>query len=139
MNRFGLEVLPNISEISPMRRRKSSTSSTPSSSASQKSTQKVPKSKISRFLETEKSARQVIDDLDNKETENYYNPEDWAVEKAKELGFPVEYEDEDFLEQRVFMREHEPSEEQYWKKNYDPYEQDLYHFPDSKLLDLRII
>jgi len=29
------------------------------------------------------------------------------------------------------MREHEPSEEQHWKKNYDPYEQDLYHFPDS--------
>lgn len=81
--------------------------------------------------ETEKSSRQVIDDLDEKETEKFYSPEDWAIVKAKELGFPVEYEDEDFVEQRVFMREHEPSEELYWKKNYDPYEQDLYHFPDS--------
>lgn len=22
-------------------------------------------------------------------------------------------------------------EDEFWKKNYDPYEQDLYHFPDS--------
>lgn len=24
-----------------------------------------------------------------------------------------------------------PLESEFWKKNYDPYEQDLFHFPDS--------
>jgi len=81
--------------------------------------------------ETEKTSRQIIDDLDQATNESYYSPEQWAASKAKELGFPMEQQDEDFIEQRVFMREHEPSEEQHWKKNYDPYEQDLYHFPDS--------
>lgn len=32
---------------------------------------------------------------------------------------------------RVFYKEKEALEEQHWKKNYDPYEQDLFNFPDS--------
>lgn len=34
---------------------------------------------------------------------------------------------------RVFYKEKEALEEQHWKKNYDPYEQDLFNFPDSKM------
>jgi len=33
---------------------------------------------------------------------------------------------------RIFMKEKSaPLESEFWKKNYDPYEQDLFHFPDS--------
>jgi len=33
---------------------------------------------------------------------------------------------------RIFMKEkNAPLESEFWKKNYDPYEQDLFHFPDS--------
>jgi carbonic anhydrase/acetyltransferase-like protein (isoleucine patch superfamily) len=81
--------------------------------------------------EAEKTFREIIDDKDLKVEQDHYDPEDWALQRAKELGFPMEADDEDFMEQRIFMREHEPSEEQHWKKNYDPYEQDLFHFPDS--------
>jgi len=81
--------------------------------------------------ETEKSFRQVIDDLDREAEEAIYEPEEMALKKLQELGFPMEAEDEDYIENRVFYKEKEQLEEQHWKKNYDPYEQDLFNFPDS--------
>lgn len=81
--------------------------------------------------ESNKSFRQIIDDLDQDANEESYDPEDFALQKMKELGFPVEAEDEDYIEQRVFYKDPELPEDQYWKKNYDPYEQDVYNFPDS--------
>ena len=55
--------------------------------------------------------------------------------KLRELGFPTEYDDEDYIEQRVFLKDQGSiSEDQFWKKSYDPYEQDLFNFPDSKVL-----
>ena len=33
---------------------------------------------------------------------------------------------------RVFLKDPgSPKESEFWKKNYDPYEQDLFNFPDS--------
>jgi len=75
----------------------------------------------------------------------------------RDLGFPMEGEEEEYIEQRwvlfpnklhffliiiftfllifffrIFMKEKSaPLESEFWKKNYDPYEQDLFHFPDS--------
>lgn len=50
----------------------------------------------------------------------------------RDLGFPMEGEEDEYIEQRIFMKEkNAPLESEFWKKNYDPYEQDLFHFPDS--------
>eukprot|EP01017_Pseudomicrothorax_dubius_P014439 TRINITY_DN1685_c0_g1_i1.p1 TRINITY_DN1685_c0_g1~~TRINITY_DN1685_c0_g1_i1.p1 ORF type:complete len:348 (-),score=73.18 TRINITY_DN1685_c0_g1_i1:176-1219(-) len=82
--------------------------------------------------ETEKTFRQVIDDEDQEAREEEYNAEELALLKIKQLGFPVEYDDQDFIEQRVWAKDFGSAfEDKYWKKNYDPYEQDLYHYPDS--------
>lgn len=44
-----------------------------------------------------------------------YDAEDYALKKLVEMGFPIEDEDTDFIEQRVFLREFETiKEEQYW-------------------------
>jgi len=40
--------------------------------------------------ETEKTPRQLIDDLDERAQSLFNTPEMWAMLKAKELGFPVE-------------------------------------------------
>jgi len=49
----------------------------------------------------------------------------------RELGLPVDNEDEENMEQRVFYKEYEPTESETWRKNYDIYEQDLFNFPDN--------
>jgi hypothetical protein len=42
------------------------------------------------------------------------------------------YDDEDYIEQRVLLREFKTiKKSELEEKDYDPYEQDLYHFPDS--------
>jgi len=82
--------------------------------------------------ETEKSARDVINDEDQREEETWYDAEDLALKQIKDLGFPMEYEDDDFIEHRVFLKDQgKLSEDELWKKNYDPYEQDLFSFPDN--------
>ena len=41
---------------------------------------------------------------------------------------------------RVFIKEPDaPKESEFTRKHYDPYEQDLYHFPDCNLVKLEII
>ncbi|EAR99480.2 transcription factor apfi protein, putative (macronuclear) [Tetrahymena thermophila SB210] len=82
--------------------------------------------------ETEKSFREVLNDFDRITAEAEYDHESLALQKMRDLGFPMEGEEEEYIEQRVFMREQlPPLESEFWKKNYDPYEQDLFHFPDS--------
>lgn len=81
--------------------------------------------------ETEKSFRQIIDDRDQIAEEEHWEPEEFALKKLQELGFPMEEPDENYIEQRVLLKQPVKPEEQYWKKHYDPYEQDLYNFPDS--------
>ncbi|EGR30110.1 transcription factor apfi, putative [Ichthyophthirius multifiliis] len=82
--------------------------------------------------ETEKSFREYINDMDQMYAEQSYDPEDFALQKLQDLGFPMEFEDEDYMEQRIHMKEKlAPEESEFWKKNYDPYEQDLFHFPDN--------
>lgn len=56
--------------------------------------------KVTYYIESNKTFRQVINDLDQDANEESYDPEDFALQKMKELGFPVEAEDEDFIEQR---------------------------------------
>lgn len=35
----------------------------------------------------------------------------------KELGFPMEFDDEDYIEQRVFLKKADgPKESEFWKK-----------------------
>jgi len=81
--------------------------------------------------ETEKPFRQVIDEIDNREEYEIMDAEEVALGRMRELGFPTEAQDEDYAEQRMFMKERDHPEEQYWKKHYDPYEQDVFNFPDS--------
>jgi len=81
--------------------------------------------------ETEKPFRQIIDDRDRVTEEEHYDPEEFALKKLQELGMPVEAEDENYIEHRVLYKQPSKPEEQYWKKHYDPYEQDVYNFPDS--------
>lgn len=84
------------------------------------------------MLETEKSLREIINDRDRAAEMAYADQEDLAIMKLKELGFPTSYDDEDYIEQRVLLKDHGTfNEDQLWKKSYDPYEQDLFHFPDS--------
>lgn len=56
--------------------------------------------------ECEKTFREVIDDLDKKDEEMLYEPEELALKEMIKLGFPIEPEDDEHLEQRVF---HEPN------------------------------
>ena len=116
------------------------------------------------LLETNKTTREIIDDLDKVEAEDYMKPTEFAIAKLREMGFPVDEEDQDLIEQRyeyyrivntlyfsdiayqndifptnlnffrIIMREYEQTEEADMK-NYDPYTQDLYHFPDRKEFD----
>mmetsp|Transcript_40300 Transcript_40300/g.35804 ORF Transcript_40300/g.35804 Transcript_40300/m.35804 type:complete len:177 (+) Transcript_40300:509-1039(+) len=81
------------------------------------------------FDETNKTTREIINDLDKVEAEDYMKPTEFAIAKLREMGFPVDEEDQDLIEQRIIMREYEQTEEADMK-NYDPYTQDLYHFPD---------
>lgn len=81
--------------------------------------------------ETEKSFRDIMNDADDLAESHQLEAEDLALRKLQELGFPMEAEDENYVEQRVMMKHPPEAEELYWKKHYDPYEQDLYNFPDN--------
>lgn len=81
--------------------------------------------------ESEKTFRQQIDDKDDKAELETFEPEELALRRLQEMGLPVEPEDEQYIEQRVLLKLPRHPEEQYWNKHYDPYEQDLYNFPDS--------
>ncbi len=50
--------------------------------------------------ETEKSFRDVINDEDQREEEVWWDSEEIALKQIKDLGFPMEYEDEDYIEHR---------------------------------------
>jgi hypothetical protein len=70
--------------------------------------------------------------LDEESSKEMEDAETLALRKLRELGFPITYEDEDFIEQRVFLKDFgSPKESEFHKKFYDPYEQDLFNFPDS--------
>lgn len=82
--------------------------------------------------ENGKSLREIVNDMDRVEDENYMDVEEMALKHMKDLGFPIDGEDDDYIEQRVFLKSNgEVSEDQLWRKNYDPFEQDLSNFPDS--------
>lgn len=82
--------------------------------------------------ETEKGFREIIDDLDRQVAASVEDEEAELLREIRKLGFPMNYEDEDYIEQRVFLKEpNSPKESEYFNKNYDPYEQDLENFPDS--------
>lgn len=81
--------------------------------------------------ENEKSFRQILNDQDDREEEQSFDPEEMALKRLQEIGLPIEPEDENYLEQRVLYKQAKHPEEQYWNKHYDPYEQDLYNFPDN--------
>lgn len=48
--------------------------------------------------ENDKSMREIINDRDRETERVYMDAEDLAVEKLKELGFPTDYDDEDYIE-----------------------------------------
>jgi carbonic anhydrase/acetyltransferase-like protein (isoleucine patch superfamily) len=81
--------------------------------------------------ECEKSTRQIMDDRDELHREIFYDEEDFIIQKMRELGFPIEEGDDEFLEQRIHHKEPTDTETEWWNKRYDPYETDLYHYPDS--------
>jgi len=67
--------------------------------------------------ETEKSFRQVLDDMDQETLEEMWEPEEYALQKMKELGFPMEADDEEYMEQRIHHKDFGSIvEEQWWKK-----------------------
>lgn len=75
-----------------------------------------------------------MNDWDRDVQQAYCDKEDLALKKLRELGFPTSYDDEDYIEQRVFLKDFgSNTEDKMWKKSYDPYEQDLFNFPDSTL------
>lgn len=49
-------------------------------------------------IENGKSLREIINDRDRATERIYLDAEDLAVEKLKELGFPTDYDDEDYIE-----------------------------------------
>lgn len=53
--------------------------------------------------ETEKTFREIINDIDKVAEEEDFDPEEFALQKIKELGFPVEYDDQDLIEQRFLF------------------------------------
>jgi hypothetical protein len=81
--------------------------------------------------ENEKSFREILNDKDREALYNQLSMEDIVALKMREMGLPVDGEDEENMEQRVFYKEYEPTESELWKKNYDVYEQDLFNFPDN--------
>ena len=53
-------------------------------------------------VETEKTFRQIVDTLDDKAEEETWEAEEFALQKLKEFGFPMEFDDEDLIEQRLY-------------------------------------
>ena len=53
------------------------------------------------YVETEKTFRQVVDALDDKAEEETWEAEEFALQKLKDFGFPMEFDDEDLIEQRL--------------------------------------
>lgn len=48
--------------------------------------------------ENNKSLREIINDKDRDMEKAYCDAEDLAINKLKELGFPTDYDDEDYIE-----------------------------------------
>lgn len=85
--------------------------------------------------ENNKGFRDVIDHKDDQWRKDVQTPVDMAYEEMEKLNFPHEKDDEEFIEQRVFMKQKKEifrySDEM--KMTDEPYEQDLRHFPDCTL------
>lgn len=47
----------------------------------------------------------MLNDLDKAAEDAFLDVEDIAVNKLKDLGFPTEYDDEDYIEQRVLLKD----------------------------------
>lgn len=56
-------------------------------------------------VESEKTFREIINDKDREVERDYADAEDLAIARLKELGFPTDYDDEDYIEQRVFLKD----------------------------------
>lgn len=52
------------------------------------------------FAESEKSFREILDEQDRKEEEDFYEPEELALQEMEKMGFPIEPEDEGTMEQK---------------------------------------
>jgi hypothetical protein len=50
------------------------------------------------IVENNKSLREIINDKDRDMEKAYCDAEDLAINKLKELGFPTDYDDEDYIE-----------------------------------------
>lgn len=53
--------------------------------------------------ECEKSFREIIDEMDRKDEEDMYEPEELALQQMEKLGFPIEPEDEALMEQKFLL------------------------------------
>jgi len=49
-------------------------------------------------LENEKSFREIMNDLDKDAENAFLDAEDLALNKLKDIGFPTEYDDDDYIE-----------------------------------------
>ena len=47
----------------------------------------------------------MLNDLDKAAEDAFLDVEDIAVNKLKDLGFPTEYDDEDYIEHRVLLKD----------------------------------
>jgi len=56
-------------------------------------------------IEAEKSFREVLNDLDRATEDTFLDVEDIAINKLKDLGFPTEYDDEEYIEHRVLLKD----------------------------------
>ncbi|CAK90824.1 unnamed protein product (macronuclear) [Paramecium tetraurelia] len=83
--------------------------------------------------ETSKNFRQVVIDTDERLIKQSRGTEEEALQKIAELNFPLEYEDEEFIEQRVFMKQQPPMfmDSENLFSQQDQYEQDLSQFSEN--------
>ncbi|CAD8050818.1 unnamed protein product [Paramecium sonneborni] len=83
--------------------------------------------------ETSKSFRQIVLDTDERLQKQQMGSEEEALQKIAELNFPLEYEDEEFIEQRVFMKQQPPMfmDSENLQSQQDQYEQDLNQFSEN--------
>ncbi|CAD8046452.1 unnamed protein product [Paramecium primaurelia] len=83
--------------------------------------------------ETSKNFRQIVIDTDERLLKQQRGNEEEALQKIAELNFPLEYEDEEFIEQRVFMKQQPPMfmDSENLQSQQDQYEQDLSQFSEN--------
>lgn len=66
-----------------------------------KNKQNLPRFILKVFLinlENEKTFREILNDLDKDAESAFLDAEDLALNKLKDIGFPTEYDDEDYIE-----------------------------------------